>query len=272
MTPAQPAPFAFGANWLRFVAEMQPAAVLHAERSLRRLLECESLAGKDFLDIGSGSGLFSLAARRLGARVHSLDSDAQSVACAQALKERFAPADAGWRIDRASILDATYRAAVAPADIVYSWGVLHHTGALWEALAATAGLVRPGGLLAIAIYNDQGRASRRWAWVKRSYVGWPALRPALLLGGAIRLWGPTMVRDALRGNPLRTWRRYADERGMSPWRDVVDWIGGWPFEVARPEDVVRFLRGRDFTLVRLHPSSGHGCNELLFRRVGGPAR
>jgi SAM-dependent methyltransferase len=272
VTRALPLQCTFGANWLRFIARMQPATIARAEQSLRRLLECESLAGKTFLDIGSGSGLFSLAARRLAATVHSLDSDAQSVACTQALKDRFAPADENWRIDHASILDAAYLAKLAPADIVYSWGVLHHTGALWQALAAAGGLVRPGGLLAIAIYNDQGRASRRWAKIKRCYVNRPLLRPVLLLGGVVRLWGPTLVRDTLRGDPLTTWRRYGEERGMSPWRDVVDWIGGWPFEVASPRQVIEFLNGHGFTLLRLHSCQGHGCNEFLFRKDSGPAR
>jgi len=268
----QPEKFAFGANWLRFIAEMQPVTIAHAEQSLRRLLECNSLAGKRFLDIGSGSGLFSLAARRLGAHVHSLDSDMQSVMCAQALKDRFASADDDWRIDHASILDAAYLAELAPADVVYSWGVLHHTGALWQALAAAAGLVRPGGLLAIAIYNDQGRASRRWQLVKRCYASWPALRPVLLFVGIVRLWGPTVILDALRGNPLKTWQHYAEERGMSPWRDVIDWIGGWPFEVALPERVLEFLHAHEFTLLRMHASRGHGCNEFLFRKGGELAR
>jgi len=268
MIEPQGAVFAFGENWQRFLGELDAAAITNAQRSLERMLGIASVAGQSFLDIGSGSGLFSLAARRLGARVHSFDSDPQSVDCAQALRQRFFPHDTQWSIDQASVLDAAYLARLGVFDIVYSWGVLHHTGALWQALDAAAGRVRPGGSLYVAIYNDQGRASRRWAAVKRSYNRMPLLRPLILLGGFLRLWGPTLLRDGLSENWFGSWRRYGADRGMSPWRDVVDWIGGWPFEVARPEEVFDHLRERGFTLMQLRTcGGGHGCNEFLFRSL-----
>ncbi|HYY59119.1 MAG TPA: class I SAM-dependent methyltransferase, partial [Pyrinomonadaceae bacterium] len=126
--------FEFGRNWRRFLSTLDEERILEAERSLRLMLEAETLDGKSFLDIGSGSGLFSLAARRLGARVHSFDYDAESVACAQELKQRFFAGDADWTIERGSVLDSDYVKRLGQFDIVYSWGVLHHTGAMWRAL------------------------------------------------------------------------------------------------------------------------------------------
>jgi len=137
--------FAFGDNWARFLSILNDERIRMAEESLKRMLEVETLAGKSFLDIGSGSGLFSLAARRLGARVHSFDYDPQSVACTAELKRRYFPDDAQWVVEEGSALDMDYLNRLGQFDVVYSWGVLHHTGAMWQALKNVAPLVAGGG-------------------------------------------------------------------------------------------------------------------------------
>lgn len=257
--------FEFGANWAAFLRRLTPDRIDAAEQSLKAMLDVERLAGKTFLDIGSGSGLFSLAAHRLGARVTSFDFDPKSVACTAELKRRFAEDDPQWTVRRGSVLDRDLTIELGTFDLVYSWGVLHHTGRLWEALENTASLVAPKGLLFIAIYNDQGRASRIWTKVKQLYVKAPRpLKWAVLLPAFARLWAPSLVRDTAKGTPLLTWRSYG-VRGMDPWRDVVDWVGGYPFEVARPEQIFEFCRRRGFELRKLKTcGGGHGCNEFLF--------
>ena len=72
--------FEFGKNWSQFLSHLNDSRIAEAEQSLRNMLEVDDLCGKRFLDIGSGSGLFSLAARRLGASVYSFDYDPRSVA------------------------------------------------------------------------------------------------------------------------------------------------------------------------------------------------
>ncbi|MDA8560535.1 class I SAM-dependent methyltransferase [Nitrospinae bacterium] len=259
--------FQFGENWLRFLDVLDESRIEYAVQSICVNLGVENLKGKSFLDVGSGSGLFSLAARRLGARVYSFDYDPQSVACTAELKRRYFSDDAQWEIEQGSALDQEYLARLGEFDIVYSWGVLHHTGGMWQALENVVPLVYTGGQLFVAIYNDQGRASRIWTVIKKTYnrlpigLRWMVMGPVLL-----RLWGPTMLRDLLRGKPFITWRDYKKNgRGMSPRHDVVDWVGGYPFEVAKPEEIFEFYRDHGFWLKQLKTcAGGHGCNEFVF--------
>lgn len=261
--------FAFGENWRRFLSVLDKRHVERAEESLCAMLEAPNLRGKTFLDIGCGSGLFSLAARRLGARVHSFDFDPQSVACARELRRRYFAEDPDWRIEEGSALDPGYIEGLGSFDVVYSWGVLHHTGAMWQALDNTAGLVVPGGKLFIAIYNDQGKISQRWRGIKRTYNRLPgSLRFVVTIPVLVHLYWRPAVKDLLRGRPLDSWRREGNQRGMSPWTDLVDWVGGYPFEVAKPEAILDFYRQRGFSLTRLITCGGSlGCNEYVFTRT-----
>ena len=261
--------FEFGRNWSRFLALLSADRIQAAEDSLRYLLESDNLAGRTFLDIGSGSGLFSLAARRLGARVHSFDYDPDSVACTAELRQRYFPGDPAWTVEQGSVLDEVYLRQLSAADVVYSWGVLHHMGAMWQALANVSDLVRPGGRLFIAIYNDQGSRSRRWRRIKQTYNQLPTLlRPpfAALVIAPDELKKAVSAMLGLRfGAYLRAWRQTDPRRGMNHWRDIVDWVGGYPYEYAAPEEIFDFFRQRGFTLSRLLCKGvGLGCNEFVF--------
>jgi 2-polyprenyl-6-hydroxyphenyl methylase/3-demethylubiquinone-9 3-methyltransferase len=266
--------FEFGNNWIRFLGTLTDERIVRAKASIANLLAVQELTGRTFLDVGCGSGLFSLAARLLGASVHSFDYDPRSVVCTVELRQRFFPNDSGWAIEAGSILDEAYVRSLGQFDVVYSWGVLHHTGKMWHAFHNIQSLVKPGGKLAIAIYNDQGRASCYWSAMKKAYNKLPkALRWTILGPVFLRLWGPTMVRDLLQGSPLCTWSGYIKERGMSPWRDVIDWVGGYPFEVAKPEEIFEFFRASQCGYKMVHLKTcggGHGCNEFVFARDGGP--
>lgn len=261
--------FEFGKNWSNFLRVLDDERIAQAEQSLKAMLETENLDGKRFLDIGSGSGLFSLAARRLGASVFSFDYDPHSVACAQELKRRYFLDDAQWTIERGSALDQEYLNSLGRFDYVYSWGVLHHTGAMWQAIENVLPAVDSDGRLCISIYNDQGGASKRWTTVKRLYNRSPKLIQLLMVlavGALIEVRG-FLIRLLRFQNPLpfKDWGRKKQDRGMSVWYDLVDWVGGYPFEVARPEELFEFCRDRGFTLRRMTTQGrGSGCNEFVF--------
>lgn len=268
---SEPERFAFGKNWQAFLATLDEARIGQAEASLRQMLDVEDLAGKRFLDIGCGSGLFSLAAHRLGAEVVSIDYDRDSVTCTERLRDRWGEAERSWRIEQGSALDASWLEGLGEFDVVYAWGVLHHTGAMDRAIALAAERTAVGGRFFIAIYNDQGGASRRWLSIKKTYhrlPGW--LRPSWVAAVAgmheLRFAAARLARGA---NPLpfADWRAKQADRGMSAWHDWVDWIGGLPFEVASPERVILPLRERGFVLENLKTvGRGWGCNEYVFRR------
>jgi 2-polyprenyl-3-methyl-5-hydroxy-6-metoxy-1,4-benzoquinol methylase len=262
--------FEFGKNWTAFLEHLNDQRIDDAEHSLQEMLEVQSLEGKTFIDIGSGSGLFSLAARKMGAKVHSLDYDPHSVACTRELKRRYFLNDPDWTVESGSVLDTNYLGNLGQFDIVYSWGVLHHTGQLWQALANIIPLVKEGGKIFIALYNDQGGPSRRWLWVKKTYNRYPIMRLPLLLGSFWRLYWRAMLKDVLMLRPGYTFRHYGEgrRRGMTVWRDMVDWVGGYPFEVAKAEDVFHFYRKHGFVLTRLVTDGDLGCNQLVMLRVG----
>lgn len=259
--------FAFGRNWSRFLSVLTETRIRDAESSLRSMLEVADLRGKSFLDVGSGSGLFSLAARRLGAKVSSFDYDPQSVMCARELRRRYFREDAHWHVEEGSVLNADYMAAKGQFDVVYSWGVLHHTGNMWQALENVSLSVARGGQLFIAIYNDQGARSIWWRRVKQVYCS-GILGKTFVCGAFIPLFvGGGAARDVLRGaNPLARYLR-PTTRGMSAFYDWFDWLGGLPFEVATPEAIVRFYRKRGFALYNLITvGAGLGNNQYVFTK------
>ncbi len=262
--------FQFGRNWASFLSVLDERRILEAERSLDEMVGRDQIEGCRFVDVGSGSGLFSLAAVRMGARrVHSFDYDPDSVGCTSELRRRFFPEAAQWTVEQGSALDADYLRRLGQWDVVYSWGVLHHTGEMWRAIDRVTGLVAPGGRLFIAIYNDQGPWSRYWTAVKRFYNRgklhqW-AVQAVFMTYWAVRGLLVDVVR---RKNPRQRYQEYKAERGMSVRHDWKDWLGGYPFEVASPEAIFDFCQARGFSLAKLKTRGGTvGCNEFVFVRT-----
>lgn len=266
--------FAFGRNWAEYAATITDGEIAEAQSALKRLLDGKTLAGARVLDIGSGSGLHSLAAIRLGAQgVTAVDIDADSAATTRAVLSRLAPG-ADWRVDEKSVFDLS-PVGSNTFDVVYSWGVLHHTGDMWQALRTAAAMVAPGGLFVFALYR---RVWMDWFW--RREKRWYARASASSQAKARALY-VGLFRVAL----LATGRRfsayvanYRGNRGMSYYHDVHDWLGGWPYESVSAPEIARLMAELGFEAVRLPTRTGRvlgrdvglfgsGCDEYAYRRA-----
>jgi hypothetical protein len=180
--------FAFGENWGRFLNALNEERNVKAETSLKAILGIERLDGQFFLHAGSGSVLFGLAARRLGAHVVSFDFDPQSVACTQELRRRYFPGDGVWRNEQSSVLDNEYLTRLGQFDVANSWGVLRHTIAKWwpvlenvlpldreagaySSPSKSTKATNPGARHRSSVTPNSTDGSGRFFWA----MGWPTL-------------------------------------------------------------------------------------------------
>src|SRR6185369_16358388 len=260
--------FSFGKNWLNFLKTLNDKKIEEAEKSVEGFFGGrDKVAGKTFVDIGCGSGLFSLAAYRLGAaKVVSVDIDDFSVACAKYLKEKYEGSDC-WQIAQGSALNSDFIQSLGKFDLVYSWGVLHHTGNMYEALKNVSRLLSENGMLYLAIYNRfntswRGGTSLTWLRIKRIYNNSGVIIKRLMAFVYI-LYSFIMmfVRFQL---PYSYIRNYKNKRGMSWYCDILDWIGGYPYEYASIEEMINFFSENNMYAKKVREADGLGCNEFLF--------
>lgn len=263
--------FEFGKNWESYTNLVDERRISNAVAGLKKLIPTKEIKGKSFFDIGCGSGLSMLSAIRLGARnVRGIDIDAHSVNATHTLLSRYAPA-VEWRAEQESVFNLDPK-KIGQFDIVHSWGVLHHTGAMWEALEKAQSLVKPNGLLVIALYRKTAFCGL-WRIEKKIYTHAPKWVQFL-----IRLLYKTMyfiaVLAVTRVNPLKTISSHK-ERGMDWEHDVHDWLGGYPYESATRKEVVERMESLGFTCKREFLASpknrlsdilGSACDQYVFQK------
>lgn len=269
MTMADDKRFEFGKNWASFSQGIGAEQVAEAVRRLQGLIAPSSLAGKSVLDIGCGSGLHSVAALELGAgRIHAVDLDPHSVATTRTVLERLG-GTAAYTVEQKSVFDLSPEQD-GLFDVVYSWGVLHHTGNMDEAIRKASAMVRPGGLLVIALYGKTPYCGM-WTRIKRWYVSADATGKARAERAYVGLFGVYLL---LRGKRLSTHiRNYPKKRGMDFYHDVRDWIGGYPYESITSAALQRLILPLGFALrkekvKRRSGLFGSGCDEYVFARNG----
>ncbi|MFB9265946.1 class I SAM-dependent methyltransferase [Bradyrhizobium erythrophlei] len=260
--------FEFGANWRDYAKSIDQTRIASAIDGLKKLLP-EGLGGKTFLDIGCGSGLHSLAALSLGSSsVLAIDIDENSVSTTREVLSKFSHSKS-WKANVLSIFDAK-RDEIGTFDVVYSWGVLHHTGAMWNAIERAAALVKADGYFAIAIYAKTA-FDLPWKIEKRIYKSLPAPGQWALRNSFI---GVLLAGKLLRGKHPMTLLKSDLPRGMNLSNDVHDWLGGYPYETATVEELVSKFSSFGFSLARSFPANvslggllGSGCHELVFHKT-----
>jgi 16S rRNA G966 N2-methylase RsmD len=259
--------YAFGKNWAEFIEKnFSQSVVDESRRHLAQFVRLDSLKGLTFVDIGCGSGLHSLAAYQMGAdRISSFDCDPDSVATTKRIHE-YAGSPANWSVEQASVLDKSYMEKLPKSDIIYSWGVLHHTGDMWAAVRNAAIPMKADSLFYIALYSSDNYVDpppEYWLKIKRRYNRTVALGKRWMeLQYAMRY---LIIPELKAGqNPVEVMRKYG-VRGMSYWTDVKDWLGGYPMDFASLRETQAFCKDK-LGLDLVNVLTGQGCTEYLFCR------
>ncbi len=251
--------FSFGKNWESFLKTISEDSIAAATEDIEKWLGPNSVKGRTVVDIGCGSGIHSLVFYLKGARaVMSFDVDVHSISATRSVWEQ-AGGPINWKVQHGSIMDGAFVESLGKYDIVYSWGVLHHTGSMWAAIEKSLELVKHGGLYWIAIYkkgpNYHKHLAQKTAYNKASELGKKFMVYRIvalkLLSRLIRLQ-----------NPLAYF--HTKRRGMNAYHNLIDWLGGLPYEVASDEEVVSFCQHRGFRLERLKVRREGSNNIYLF--------
>ena len=262
--------FDFGKNWADFSEHaLTPERVAQARAGFARLMEGTSgVAGRSFIDIGFGQGLGLLSAAATGAVAFGIDINPK---CGEVLERnrKFFPeiGESPIPVVIGSVLDESVVKRARQAgpggagfDIVHSWGVLHHTGDMHQAIANAASLVKPGGQFVVALYNRHWSSSL-WLLIKFVYCKSPRLLQRLLIWAMypviyIAKWIVT------GSNPRK------QLRGMDFYYDVIDWVGGYPYDYASRDEVLAMVEPLGFRCIHFVPSQvPTGCNEFVFDRL-----
>lgn len=251
--------FDFGINWANYSDKtLNQEKFEDAKKSLRSLFQKESFDGLSFLDIGCGSGIFSIAARGLGAeKVLGIDISPYSIDTCNKNAQRLKIQDKSLNFLNLDVLIEDKIKHLGLFDLVYSWGVLHHTGNMWKAMDVVTHVVKPGGLLALGIYRKHF-TSPVWLVIKKIYNYSPKWFQKIL----IFIFYPIIF----MAKWLVTFKNpFKMHRGMDFYYDVVDWIGGYPYEYASAEELIKFVEAKGFKLLLFKPAWVQtGNNEYVF--------
>jgi len=249
--------FNFGKNWLNYSKTVKNEDLETMKESLVNLIGLENIKDKTFLDIGCGSGLFSIAAKKLGAgKVIGIDILPDSIKSSEENKKKFDVQDISF--ERLSILDDKIK-NLGRFDVVYAWGSLHHAGEMWKAIENTIHCVENNGLLVLAIYNKHW-TSKFWWNIKKIYNC-----KNRIIKKIIELWYFIFIVPVKFVLFMKEYLK--DRRGMNVYHNAIDWLGGFPYEYAAKKEIVLFLKKKNFRIIKYIPARGStGCNEFVFKK------
>ena len=257
--------FEFGENWTKFIKNNFTQERLdNAQKHILHFLKRDDLKGLDFLDIGCGSGLHSLAAFNAGAKkIYSIDYDQNSVNATN-ISRSHAGNPENWQTDQGDVLDDVFIDNLGKWNFVYSWGVLHHTGEVWRAIDNAQRTVADDGLFYIALYAADVQTDMDfWLETKQKYCNSGSFKRWLMVWWYI--WKFAMGKNIFKF-PLviKSVFEHRFKRGMNCFADIRDWLGGWPMEFTYDNDVINFLKKKNFELVNI--ATGEACSEFLFHK------
>jgi 2-polyprenyl-6-hydroxyphenyl methylase/3-demethylubiquinone-9 3-methyltransferase len=257
--------FRFGKNWKTFNLKSDLSHIEHSQKSLDALIGKDVICNKTVLDIGCGSGIHALSFLRAGAKyIKCIDLDPDAVETTVSRLEEYNPDK--WNAQIANILDVKSNSHEF-FDIVFSWGVLHHSGNLMMAIKNSADFCKDGSLLILAIYRRTSLCTF-WKIEKKIYNIVPSVfrRIIDLTFACVFLFAKWT-----QGNSPRAFvKNYRMQRGMDFMTDIRDWLGGYPYESASPATIHNFLTVRGFNLIKSNIRDqqfgflGSGCNEYIY--------
>ena len=263
--------FKFGKNWKEYLEKTNDQNILYASRDLETILGTNNIKNKSFLDIGCGSGIHSLSALTLGAKyVESFDLDPINIKNTQNFIEKWWE-EKNYDIYQNNILDNNVQNK--KFDIIYSWGVLHHTGNLELAIKNSLKYCKSGSILFLALY-EKTYYCEIWKKIKKFYNSSNKFTKFSILYSYIIF--KIIVLILLFKNPYKHIRDYQNNeqnRGMLFFNDQVDWVGGYPYESITKKELETIV-GEDFSLRFYNKSKtgilrsllGNGCSIYTFEK------
>lgn len=254
--------FSFGENWKDYVGTIDNDDITSANEDITDWLSENEITDKDIIDIGCGSGIHSYCFYKHGAnKLVSVDADPRSVEATSLLRDR-AEQPSNWTVSVGSILDDSLLENLGKFDVVYSWGVLHHTGEMWQAIENASTLAKPGGLFWISLYS-KGPGYPKDLAIKQKYNKLSNVGKKIFIARKIV---KIMWKRLKKGKNPITWNEKVG-RGMHKYHDIIDWYGGLPYEVASKDEIESFLDKRNFNLVRAQETKERTCSVYLFKKT-----
>jgi SAM-dependent methyltransferase len=273
--------FDFGENWKNYNKKyLTEDKIRQANEAFIKFTEIQTLTELTVVDIGCGSGIHSLNFSRMNPKfLLSFDYDYKSVEATNYLKE--VHKNKNWDVKQGSILDEKFLLRMPQFDLVYAWGVLHHTGNVWLAIKNSCDLVSEGGILYLALYSSDvkmlNRESTYWLKVKKKYnqsgfigkrlieLSFISREKYLSALNFLRVLIKSLV--SRQKNKTKFFSRQKRYRGMSYLIDVRDWLGGWPMEYVSDDAVIELVSSKNFVLKKI--KKGEACTEFLFKKGSG---